>query len=130
MVQSAGRISICFRGICWFVPANFRHKISEGVATFRIRITSPYKENPIMAGDTKIGFIGTGVMGARMCRNLAKKIRVPVIAFDMDMDKVAALSDVSVEAAPSIEAVVNRAEIILMCLPGRRCALSRARGKR
>ena len=66
----------------------------------------------------QIGFIGTGVMGGRMCRNLAKKIHVPVIAFDIDMNKVAALSDIRVEAAPSIEALVNKANIILMCLPG------------
>ena len=71
-----------------------------------------------MVDHKQIGFIGTGVMGGRMCRNLAKKIHVPVIAFDMDMNKVAALSDIRVEAAPSIEALVNKANIILMCLPG------------
>ena len=71
-----------------------------------------------MVDQKQIGFIGTGVMGGRMCRNLAKKISIPVIAFDMDMNKVTALSDVRVEAAPSIEALVNKADIILMCLPG------------
>ena len=55
-----------------------------------------------MAGYKQIGFIGTGVMGERMCRNLAKKTGVPVIAFDKDMEKVAALSDVSVEAAMAL----------------------------
>ena len=67
-----------------------------------------------MADYTNIGFIGTGVMGGRMCRNLAKKIRIPVVAFDVDMNKVTALGDVRVEAAPSIEALVNKANIILM----------------
>ena len=38
----------------------------------------------------KIGFIGTGVMGGRMCRNLATRGDTPVIAFDLDPDKVAA----------------------------------------
>ena len=71
-----------------------------------------------MVGQKQIGFIGTGIMGGRMCRNLAKKIPIPVIAFDVEMNKVAALSDVRVEAAPSIEALVNKADIILMCLPG------------
>ena len=71
-----------------------------------------------MVEHKQIGFIGTGVMGGRMCRNLAKKIHVPVIAFDMDMNKVTTLSDIRVEAAPSIEALVNEANIILMCLPG------------
>ena len=71
-----------------------------------------------MEDQKQIGFIGTGVMGGRMCRNLAKKISIPVIAFDVDMNKVAALSDVKVEAAPSIETLVNKADLILMCLPG------------
>ena len=71
-----------------------------------------------MADYKKIGFIGTGVMGGRMCRNLATKIGVPVIAFDMDMDKVAALDNVGVEAAPSVAAVVEASDIVLMCLPG------------
>ena len=71
-----------------------------------------------MADYKKIGFIGTGVMGGRMCRNLATKIGVPVIAFDMDMDKVAALDNVGVEAAPSVAAVIEAADIVLMCLPG------------
>ena len=71
-----------------------------------------------MADYEKIGFIGTGVMGGRMCRNLATKVGVPVIAFDLDMGKVAALDNVGVEAATSIAAVVEAADIILMCLPG------------
>ena len=71
-----------------------------------------------MADYKKIGFIGTGIMGGQMCRNLAMKIGVPVIAFDMDMNKVTALDDFGVEAAPSIAAVVEASDIILMCLPG------------
>ncbi len=71
-----------------------------------------------MAAFKKIGFIGTGVMGGRMCRNLAAKIGVPVIAFDADMDKVAALDNAGVEAAPSIEALVRDVDLIVMCLPG------------
>ncbi len=71
-----------------------------------------------MAAYKKIGFIGTGVMGGRMCRNLATKIGVPVMAFDTDMDKVAALDNVGVEAAPSIAALVKAVDLIVMCLPG------------
>ncbi|MBV9066755.1 MAG: NAD(P)-dependent oxidoreductase, partial [Methylobacteriaceae bacterium] len=32
----------------------------------------------------EIGFIGVGVMGEPMCRNLAQKSGRPVIAFDRD----------------------------------------------
>ena len=71
-----------------------------------------------MTAFKKIGFIGTGVMGGRMCRNLATKIGVPVIAHDADMDKVAALDNVGVEAAPSIEALVGDVDLVVLCLPG------------
>ena len=71
-----------------------------------------------MAAFKKIGFIGTGVMGGRMCRNLAAKIGVPVIAYDADMDKVAALDNAGVEAAPSIGALVREVDLVVMCLPG------------
>ena len=71
-----------------------------------------------MADIKKIGFIGTGVMGGRMCRNLATKGDVPVIAFDLDSDKVAALDNAGVEAAPSIEALVAVSDLIVICVPG------------
>ena len=32
----------------------------------------------------KLGFIGLGVMGGRMCRNLMEKAGKPVVAFDCD----------------------------------------------
>lgn len=71
-----------------------------------------------MADIRKIAFIGTGVMGGRMCRNLATKGDVPVIAYDLDPDKVAALDNAGVEAAPTIEAAVSVADLVIMCLPG------------
>ncbi len=71
-----------------------------------------------MSDIKKIGFIGTGVMGGRMCRNLATKGDVPIIAFDMDPDKVAALDNAGVEAAPSIEALVAASDLIITCVPG------------
>jgi len=53
-----------------------------------------------------------------MCRNLATKGDVPVIAFDLDSDKVAALDNAGVEAAPSIEALVAVSDLIVICVPG------------
>ena len=70
-----------------------------------------------MAEINKIGFIGTGVMGGRMCRNLANNIGVPVIAYDMHPANVAKLADAGVEAAASIAAVAA-ADLIILCLPG------------
>jgi len=40
-----------------------------------------------MVDHKQIGFIGTGVMGGRMCRNLQNKNNVPVISCDTDIKK-------------------------------------------
>jgi len=66
----------------------------------------------------KIGFIGTGVMGGRMCRNLATKIGIPVIAYDREPKNVAALADAGVTAANSIAELAAEVDMIIMCLPG------------
>jgi 3-hydroxyisobutyrate dehydrogenase len=71
-----------------------------------------------MAEINSLGFIGVGVMGGRMCRNLALKSGKPILAHDIDMDKVAALADVGVEAARSIADVVRQTDLVFLCLPG------------
>src|SRR5881397_3462239 len=50
---------------------------------------------------TTLGFIGLGVMGEPMCRNLARKSGAAGVAFDR-------------RAAP----LAARADLIFMCLPG------------
>lgn len=65
-----------------------------------------------------LGFIGLGVMGGRMCRNLAQKSQKPVIAYDVDMAKAEALAAHGVKAASSIADVVRQADIVFMCVPG------------
>ena len=71
-----------------------------------------------MADINKLGYIGVGVMGGRMCRNLAAKSGKPIIAYDVVMNKVAALAEVGVEAAGSIADVMREADLVFMCLPG------------
>lgn len=71
-----------------------------------------------MTDISTLGFIGLGVMGGRMCRNLAKKSSKPVIAFDIDPAKAEALSDAGVEAASSIADVAAKADIVFICVPG------------
>lgn len=65
-----------------------------------------------------LGFIGLGVMGGRMCRNLAQKSQKPVIAYDVDAAKAEALAAHGVKAAGSIADVVRQADIVFMCVPG------------
>jgi 3-hydroxyisobutyrate dehydrogenase-like beta-hydroxyacid dehydrogenase len=65
-----------------------------------------------------LGFIGLGVMGGRMCRNLWQKSGKPVVAFDVDPAKAAALETHGVTPAASIKDVAAAAEIIFICVPG------------
>jgi 3-hydroxyisobutyrate dehydrogenase-like beta-hydroxyacid dehydrogenase len=65
-----------------------------------------------------IGFIGLGVMGEPMCRNLARKIGQPVIAFDLRREPLERLAASGVTTAASAAAVIEQADTILLSLPG------------
>ena len=65
-----------------------------------------------------IGFIGLGVMGEPMCRNLAVKGGIPVTAFDLDPAPVRRLAADGVRAAQSVDALAREAEVVFLSLPG------------
>lgn len=65
-----------------------------------------------------VGFIGLGVMGEAMCRNLAKKGGWPVVGFDMQDGPLQRLAADGVAKAASLADLVERCDVILMCLPG------------
>jgi len=65
-----------------------------------------------------LGFVGLGVMGEAMCRNLARKSGATVVAFDERPAPLAALAADGVQAAASVAEVARRAEIVFLCLPG------------
>ena len=65
-----------------------------------------------------LGFIGVGVMGEAMCRNLAVKSGRRVLAFDANSEPLARLAAHGVTAARSIAELTAACEGILMCLPG------------
>jgi 3-hydroxyisobutyrate dehydrogenase-like beta-hydroxyacid dehydrogenase len=67
---------------------------------------------------TTIGFIGLGVMGEPMCRNLARKGGWNVVAFDLRPAPLARVASHGVRAAESARAVVEAADIVLLSLPG------------
>src|SRR5688572_7425558 len=67
-----------------------------------------------------IGFIGLGVMGEAMCRNLARKGPWKVIAFDQRQEPLERLKADNVGVATSLRGLAQAADIILMCLPGGR----------
>jgi len=65
-----------------------------------------------------LGFIGLGVMGEPMCRNLARKSGRPVLAYDVRAEPLGRLKTDGVRAARSLAEVAREAGIIFLSLPG------------
>ena len=68
--------------------------------------------------DVTLGFIGLGVMGEPMCRNLAKKSGRKVLAFDLRPEPLQRAAEDGVERAASLADLAARADIIFLSLPG------------
>ena len=66
---------------------------------------------------TSIGFIGLGVMGEPICRNLVRKSGARVIAFDLAAEPLARLRDEGAEIGGSVADVVGKSELVFLCLP-------------
>ncbi len=64
-----------------------------------------------------IGFIGLGVMGEPMCRNLANKSGKPVIGFDRVEAPLERLAGFGVKRAVSLVELAKQADVIFMALP-------------
>jgi 3-hydroxyisobutyrate dehydrogenase-like beta-hydroxyacid dehydrogenase len=65
-----------------------------------------------------LGFVGLGVMGEPMCRNLAAKSGAPVTALDVDPEPLRRLAADGVRAAQSVEALARGADVVFLSLPG------------
>lgn len=65
-----------------------------------------------------IGFIGLGVMGEPICRNLARKSGKRVIGFDLDAAPLGRLALDGVTPAVSVAELVDDAAIVFLSLPG------------
>src|SRR3954466_14571050 len=66
----------------------------------------------------ELGFIGLGVMGEPMCRNLARRQRGKVLAHDLRREPLQRLAVDGVVAARSIAELASQAEVIFLSLPG------------
>lgn len=73
----------------------------------------------------QIGFIGLGVMGAPMCRNLARQLKqragmehYAVSAFDLDKDRLQSALEAGAVAVDSIAELAAGSDIVMMSLPG------------
>ena len=65
-----------------------------------------------------IGFIGLGVMGEAICRNLGRKASEDVLGFDVDPAPLARLKDEGVDAAGSVREIAERCNVVFLSLPG------------
>jgi 3-hydroxyisobutyrate dehydrogenase-like beta-hydroxyacid dehydrogenase len=70
------------------------------------------------ASTPTVGFIGLGVMGGPMCRNVALKHSGRVLAFDMNAAAVSILQDTKGERAASVSSLAEQADLVLLSLPG------------
>ena len=71
-----------------------------------------------MSTGAALGFVGLGVMGEPMCRNLARKSGRPVLAFDLRPEPLARLAGDGVRAATGPAQLAAEADTIFLSLPG------------
>src|SRR3954463_9177642 len=71
----------------------------------------------LMSAYKTIGFIGLGVMGEPICRNLVKKSGRKVLAFDLAAEPLARLRSEGADVAASVADVLKRSDLIFLCLP-------------
>lgn len=65
-----------------------------------------------------IGFVGLGVMGGAMCRNVALKHPADVWAFDLDAGAFVILEDTKAQRAADLAKIAAEADIVFLSLPG------------
>ena len=67
-----------------------------------------------------LGFIGLGVMGEPMCRNLIAAGKWRVVAYDRLPEPLTRLQELGAETAPSARTLVANVDMVITCLPGGR----------
>jgi len=80
-----------------------------------------------MSRFTRVGFIGLGVMGEPICRNLAQKCGLPVLGCDMNPEPLARLAPHGVQAG-DVATLARDCDIIFLSLPSGEIVEKLARG--
>jgi len=70
-----------------------------------------------MTGANRLGFVGLGVMGSRMCANLVRRSQRPVAAFDPVPGALAQAVAVGAQGTDSVAAVAATADVVFLSLP-------------
>ena len=71
-----------------------------------------------MSDSQTLGFIGTGVMGEPMCRNLAQRSGRRVLAWDLSPAPLERLRAAGVAPTDSPASLAAQASVLFLCLPG------------
>jgi 3-hydroxyisobutyrate dehydrogenase-like beta-hydroxyacid dehydrogenase len=71
-----------------------------------------------MTDGATLGFVGLGVMGEPMCRNLAANSGHDVLAYDRRAEPLDRLAAHGVAATGSLEDLIARSDIVFLSLPG------------
>jgi len=64
-----------------------------------------------------LGFVGLGVMGEPMCKNLVRKSGLPVHAYDMNEDALGRVAEAGGTPQASATAVAEQVDIVFLSLP-------------
>jgi 3-hydroxyisobutyrate dehydrogenase-like beta-hydroxyacid dehydrogenase len=80
--------------------------------------------------DNALGFIGLGVMGEPICRNLIKKSGRPVVAFDLAAEPLARVEADGATIAASVADAVRASGVIFLCLPSAKHVRAVVEGER
>ena len=70
-----------------------------------------------------IGFIGLGVMGEPMCRNLARKSGRRVLCHDLAPEPMQRLAEQGAQPCESLAALAPASDVVMLCLPSGRAVL-------
>src|SRR5690349_9747641 len=84
---------------------------------WRRRVPSPNRFKNKMSQYKTVGFIGLGVMGEPICRNLVKKSGRRVLAFDLALEPLARLRGEGADVAGSVAEVIKQSDLVFLCLP-------------
>lgn len=76
-----------------------------------------------------IGFIGLGVMGEPICRNLLRKSGRPVVAFDIAAEPLARVAGEGASVAKSVAEIMHGSQVVFLCLPSARHVSSAFEGE-
>ena len=76
----------------------------------------------------RVGLVGIGIMGQRMCRNLLKG-GFPVLAFDLNPLATQGAAGLGATVAPDLPALARQADVVLLSLPGPGQVLAVADGR-